>query len=342
MRIAHLADLHLGYGANGSANTTRQHDVLTNFHKVVTDVIAQSPDALVVAGDTFHTSKPSPHVVCEAFREFARIGVAMTGKPFIIIGGNHDTSPVSSDGTILPLFESLGAKVASYRVAEWKIGDTWFRGVPERAKSPVTARGAMKGRQVLVLHGEVAEMPNAGPTALSAASLADWDYVALGHYHVHSQWGHVVYAGSIDYTSSDPWHEGKPKGWVLWDTDTRHLTFVQSYPRPHIDLPVIDARGLGEHDVILRCEEALTGLPAGAVVRQIVGGADVGARRDISQLAAVALADSKAPLLSYRLVHKPLADDGTTREGMPTQIPPEQFDIQRLFPIFPLTEDPYA
>ena len=36
----------------------------------------------------------------------------------------------------------------------------------------------------------------------------NWDYVALGHYHVYrSVAPNAFYSGSLDYTSTNPWGE---------------------------------------------------------------------------------------------------------------------------------------
>ncbi|HEU4990688.1 MAG TPA: metallophosphoesterase, partial [Gemmatimonadaceae bacterium] len=63
MRVVHLSDLHLGFrqyqrltplGAN-----QREADVALTFKRTVDRVIALHPDLVVIAGDVFHSVRPT-------------------------------------------------------------------------------------------------------------------------------------------------------------------------------------------------------------------------------------------------------------------------------------------
>ena len=96
---------------------------------------------------------------------------------------------------------------------------------------------------VLLMHGEVEGMPRAGGMPAERAAVevsreelgaSSWSYVALGHYHVYQQIApNAFYAGSIDYTSTNPWEElveerssGLPgKGFIEHDLETGEHRF---------------------------------------------------------------------------------------------------------------------
>jgi DNA repair exonuclease SbcCD nuclease subunit len=116
-------------------------------------------------------------------------------------------------------------------------------------------------RNILLLHAEVEgatgpewRLLNPGPSLITRAEIgfAQWDYVALGNYHVAQEIeANGWYAGSLDYVTSNPWGElqdekkigTKGKGYVL--VDNGRVTFrTIAPPRRFIDLPLLDAAGL--------------------------------------------------------------------------------------------------
>jgi DNA repair exonuclease SbcCD nuclease subunit len=112
---------------------------------------------------------------------------------------------------------------------------------------------------------------------------AQWDYIALGHYHVYRRLApNQFYSGSLDYTSTNTWGEkieegltGVPgKGIIEHDLATGRHTFHQIPPtREFVDLPVVSARGLTTEEVnerILAAVEACPGRIDDRVVRLVV------------------------------------------------------------------------
>ncbi|MDH3455727.1 MAG: metallophosphoesterase, partial [Gemmatimonadota bacterium] len=63
MKLAHLADVHLGFRqyhrltANGI--NQREADVASAFRNVIEGVIAAAPDLVIIAGDLFNSVRPS-------------------------------------------------------------------------------------------------------------------------------------------------------------------------------------------------------------------------------------------------------------------------------------------
>ena len=95
MRIAHLADLHLGYRAYHRATprgvNVREADVADAFRRAVARVVDLQPDLVLVAGDVFHTVRPSNTAIADAFRQFTVLTQGLPGVPVVMIAGNHDS-----------------------------------------------------------------------------------------------------------------------------------------------------------------------------------------------------------------------------------------------------------
>src|SRR5690606_23792546 len=107
MILAHLADLHLGYRAYhrlapGGLNA-RERDVAAAFDLAADRVIALRADLVLVAGDAFHTVRPSNTAIAGAFRQFARLRAARPEAPVVVIAGNHDSPRSVETGSILKL-----------------------------------------------------------------------------------------------------------------------------------------------------------------------------------------------------------------------------------------------
>ena len=117
MKLAHIADSHLGIRQYHRQTPTginqREADVANAFRGVIDDVIAQRPDVVIIAGDLFHSVRPTNAAIVFAFRQFQRLRDALGPEvPIIIVAGNHDTPRSSETGSILRLFEELGISVA--------------------------------------------------------------------------------------------------------------------------------------------------------------------------------------------------------------------------------------
>lgn len=264
MRVAHLADLHLSYAQfqriTGTGINRREADVALSFTRVVDRVIALEPEVIVVAGDIYHSPRPTNSAIVHAFQQFARITRALPTTQIVMVLGNHDATKIGGTGSVLPLFASLGIHVVDRRAERFRFGDLAILAVPDVPGLDRPAFTPARARYTLaVIHGEVEGMPNHGEPSkkeISAKALnaADWSYCALGHYHVHTRLAdNVAYCGAIDYTSTDPWRElreqekhGVPgKGFVIHDLESGAHEFHAIEPsRRFLDLPAIDAKGM--------------------------------------------------------------------------------------------------
>ncbi len=332
MKLAHLADLHLGfrqyYRQTPQGINQREADVAHAFRKVVDDVIAARPDLVLVAGDVFHSVRPTNAAILDSFNQFRRLREALPDAPFVIIGGNHDTPRSVETGMILKLFEALPGVVTvpqEPRSVRFERLDLSVLCVPYAAAvsaRPKLVPGGDSGKNVLMLHGRLAGLlpgdewwyDHAGPPIEPRELNAErWDYVALGHYHVaHQVRENAWYAGAAEYVSPNPWGElrdeegegrrGK-KGWLLVELGDRAR--VQFRPvtlaRRVIDLEPIEGAGTSAEQLnALICERA-TEVPGGIddqVVRQLVWNVPRYVARDLNH---AQIREFKARALHYHL-----------------------------------------
>jgi exonuclease SbcD len=325
MRLAHLADLHLGYRSGRRFTpqglNVRENDVALAFKHAIDGVIAAEPDAILVAGDIFDVPRPSNLVVHFAFQQFKRLRQALPDAPVIIIAGNHECPPEAGLGSPLSILTELGCDVVlgARRVVYPSLGLSVLAVSEAALRSPERPRLAPEGpeaHQVLLLHGNVP-----APTKRWLAKIGrltmdvsleelgrGWAYAAIGHWHVQQEVApHCWYAGSLDYVSTDSWGELhdeaklglEGKGWLLADLASG---MVERRPVPcvrrHYDLPPIDARTMTAEALDQAIAANLPPDVEGAVIRQVVENCAVETGRGINHRAIEQL---RARAVLYRL-----------------------------------------
>jgi len=273
LKIAHLADLHLGFRQydrqTPKGGNQREVDVAQAFARAVDDMLEQRPDLVVIAGDIFHSVRPTNPAILFLFQQLQRLRVALPDMPLVLVAGDHDTPRTSETGSILKLYEAVGAEVVIdvARRLEFPKLECAVLAVPHQAlMSP--ERPALRPERagpkfnILVTHGQFADLGDArGTMDYGGASLSDqdiapskWDYIALGHYHVmHAVQENTRYAGSLEYLPPNPWgqlqdqaeHGVKGKGYLMVQLPGLRVTQRVIAPaRQHIELPSINAAGL--------------------------------------------------------------------------------------------------
>ena len=332
LRLAHLSDLHLGfrqyYRQTPQGINQREADVAQAFRAAVSDIIAQEPDIVLVAGDLFHTVRPPNPAILDAFNQLRRLRQALPRTPVVIIAGDHDTPRSVETGTILRLFEAMedlhvvvhDARRLAFEALGLSVLCVPWAAVASEIPPDLTPDSAA-GRNVLLLHGEIAGLPREydpveyGTPVLEMADLAParWDYVALGHYHVARPMApNTWYAGSVEYVSRNPWGElkqeqalGRPdqKGWLLVRLGRKLSVEFRPVPlaRRHIDLPPIPAVGLDAPALDRKIAEQVAEVGGGIeqqIVRQLVYDVPRLVARDLSH---EALRDYRTRALHYQL-----------------------------------------
>jgi len=330
MKLAHLADLHLGFrqfdrqsprGAN-----QREADVALACARAVDDLLEQRPELVVIAGDIFHSVRPTNPAILFLFQQLQRIRVALPETPVILLAGTHDTPRTSETGSILKLYEAVGAEVvldAPRRLVFPKL-DCAVLAVPHQAlMSP--DRPALRPERggptlnILLTHfqfqalGEARGTMEYGGALLGPEDLApaQWDYVALGHFHVaHEVFPNAWYAGALEYLPPNPWGQlqdeaerGRAgKGYLLVDLPGARVHFRPIAPaRRHIELEPISGKDLTAKQIDERIAEAVRQAKPpidGNVVRQLVW--DV-ARATAHDLDHQAIRSYKARALHFQL-----------------------------------------
>lgn len=275
MRLVHLSDLHLGFRqfqrVTPAGINQREADVAGSFARAIDRVIALAPDLVLIAGDVFHTVRPTNPAILHAFHQFSRLRRELPDAIVVVVAGNHDMPRSSETTCILRLFKPLGFHVVDVEPQRlhfpgWELS---VLAVPDLPPGSVELMPDLAVKHnVLLLHGEVEGALPAGarederasmPIPASAVAHERWDYVALGHYHVYCKVGpNAYYSGSLDYSSTNAWGELAEekaaklpgKGMIERDLATGKQTFHPlAVSRKVVDLPPINARGLSAVDL---------------------------------------------------------------------------------------------
>ncbi|HEX7240028.1 MAG TPA: exonuclease SbcCD subunit D [Longimicrobiaceae bacterium] len=344
MKIAHLADLHLGFRAYHRQTprgiNVREADVADAFRESVARTVELRPDLVLVAGDVFHTVRPSNTAIAEAFRQFSVLTDGLPGVPVVVIAGNHDSPRSTDTGNILALFREIpGVTVVAEEARAVLLPqvETSVLCLPHNAlavegEAPVEMRPDPAARHnVLMLHGtvggSVAEQKLRYVTEFGGAVVQDtdigperWDYVALGHYHIATELApNMWYAGGIERTSTNLWMEEGPKGFLVYDTDARRADFHAVRTRAVVDLPRLSAKGLTAAEVDERIRAAVEGIAggiAGKIVRLVV--TDI-VRGTVRELNHRRIREWKAEALHFHLDARPPEIRRVSASGAPVR-----------------------
>jgi DNA repair exonuclease SbcCD nuclease subunit len=291
MRLVHLSDIHLGFRqfqrTTPAGINQREADVAKSFANAVDRIIALRPDLVLVAGDVFHTVRPTNPAILHAFGQFSRLTRELPDAIVVVVAGNHDLPRSSESTCILRLFVPIGVHLADaeMRALRFPERNLTVVAVPDLVPQQLAIAPDPRSRfNVLVAHGEVeGTAPGFGdaddrasfPIPGSVVADPGWQYVALGHYHVYRKVGPAAfYSGAIDHTSSNVWGELAEqranklpgKGIIERDLDTGKQTF---HPLPvvreFVDLPPIEGRGMSAADL----DAAIA-----AAVGRVAGGID--------------------------------------------------------------------
>ncbi len=344
VRIAHLADLHLGfrqyYRQTSHGINQREADVAQAFRQAMADVASAKPDVVVIAGDVFHSVRPTNPAILHAFDQFRRLREALPEATVVIVAGDHDTARSTETGSILKLFEAVGGVVVvTHEPRELLLRDldVSLFCVPHAAlvgpnRTALVPQSDAR-HKLLIMHGDVqgGVSPESAVLEFGGALVEigelnqdQWDYVALGHYHVaHAVAANAWYSGALEFVTANPWGElkdearegrgGDVKGWLLVTLDSGLAVEFQpiKLARRFIDLPPIQGEGLdaAQLDSLIaepleRCATAF----AGQVVRQVVYDVPHTVARDLDY---TQVRKMKAIALHYHLdIRRPLPSAG--------------------------------
>ena len=350
MKLAHLADLHLGFrqfdrqtakGAN-----QREVDVAEVFKRAVDDLLEQKPELIVIAGDLFHSVRPTNAAILYCFRHLQRLRTGLPNTPIVVVAGEHDTPRSTETGSILRLYEALGVEIAveaARRIVFPKL-DCAVLAVPQQALARAD-RPALRPEpggptlNVLVTHGvygglgEERGTVEYGGAELSRELLAPekWDYIALGHYHTaQSVATNAWYSGSLEYLPPNPWGQLQDeaelkkskrsgKGYLLVELPAARVTFRPIAPvRRHLDLAPIRGGGLNAKELDAQIAERVASAKIDdQIVRLLVWDVERATARDLDH---AAIRGYKARALNFQLdLRRPESQRAATQLGSGTR-----------------------
>lgn len=278
MKLAHLSDLHLGYGRG-----RRGQDVLRIFESTLSRVADLAPDLLVVSGDIFDHPNVTAYPIAVFSQALARLRDRLPAVSVILVAGIRDTPPEPGGSGPLAVAATLeSVEVACTAVRQISVlgGQASVTAVPHAA-----AAGPRAGARTLGLSG-LAPDPEArwnvlvayasavvpgksdrksGPTLPPPVSPRGWDYVALGSNHTRTQvTERVHFAGSLERVGPDPWKEAaEDKGFLTANLESGNVKFWPVEARAAVRLAPVKATGGGTATAARRLGEALAGVPGG-------------------------------------------------------------------------------
>lgn len=194
---------------------------------------------VIMLGDTFDRRKYTNHTTIKAAREIYFDKLLENGINTTILVGNHDTffrNTLSTNSVSLLLSEYPNIRVID-KPQSIVMDDLEIALVPwicnDNQEDCMNFMGTTKA-QICMGHFEIKgfEMYRGQSSAANQSGLAmdvfeRFDLVFSGHYHHRSTKRNITYLGSPYETT---WHDyGDPKGFHIFDTDSRGLQFIENY-----------------------------------------------------------------------------------------------------------------
>jgi exonuclease SbcD len=236
LRIAHLADTHIGMENYGRLNAEtglnqRLHDFLHSLDQAIDGALAAQVDLVVFAGDIYKTRDPTP----THQREFARRVHRLTsnGVKVVIVAGNHDIPLSAGRATSIDIFRALEvpdvtvARTLGTHVIQTAVGPVQVLAFPWTVRSAVLAHADFKNHTIAELNQAMIDLNRAKLRTEAEALDPELPAIVVGHTHL---FGARVGAERLLTMGSDP-----------------------MYDLPTFDLPGIDFVALGhlhKHQVL--------------------------------------------------------------------------------------------
>lgn len=277
MKLAHISDLHLGYGGAG---TGRARDVLRIFETALARIAEIGVELVVVSGDVFDHPDVTATPIATFGRAVRNLRERLPGVVVAVAAGARDTPlDAGRDGplTVVGAMEAVEVASSSVRRLGLRDGEVSVTLVPHRAVMGSRAIDLSPDPDarwnVLVMHAAMAS----GRSHAVRIPLEGWDYVALGSNHTYTAvTERACYAGSLERVGADPWAEAATaKGFITArlgvdkarsgrDRGSGHeVTFWPVEARAAVSLAPVEATGGGTATVTRRLSEALGGVPGG-------------------------------------------------------------------------------
>ncbi len=255
MKLAIISDTHLGF----ALGTARERDSFDQARQALELAIQHGAEAILLPGDVFDDPIPKQEVWNEGFRLFAipiqapNSSVRLTkagqshsysGIPLIAIHGTHELRTKDYKNA-LEVMQSAGfmcyihGQTCTLEKDGEKVVVHGLGGVPEKYALTALQQWAPKpvdgAHNILMLHQSFSEFLPFGDEMTATLSLshlpAGFDLVVNGHLHWTNelelkQGGKFLLPGSTVSTQMKQLESQRPKGFILYDTQSRTIAFV--------------------------------------------------------------------------------------------------------------------
>lgn len=293
-KLAHLSDIHAGYRAGRKLNSfgvnIREQDGYDGLEEMISDIIAQEVDAVVIAGDTMHVPEPHIRELIEVQTQLRRLADAKI--KVYMLGGNHESTDVRADISASRIFDDSWRGIYSFAEPYNKIEITdgvylhlishHMYGDQAHTMSQVQAvDGAINilsthGSVIdplleIALHAEISPREVVIPDELLEDQ--DWSYILLGHIHERGWVGskddktdtygsRIYYNGSLLRRGYSDKEMPLGRGWTLWTIDEDGSFSAEPrriHQRTQLDFSAIDTADMTAAAVTEKIIENLRG-----------------------------------------------------------------------------------
>ncbi len=213
LRIAHLADTHIGmenYGRVNSATglNSRLDDFLRSLDQALDAALAEKVDLVVLAGDVYKTRDPTP----THQREFAKRvhRVVGAGVPVFIAAGNHDVPLSVGRATSVDIFRALDvrdvtvARSLGAHCVETRSGPVQILAFPWTLRSVLAALPEYKNRTIAEMNQAMIDLNRERLRELAGELDPRLPTLVVGHAHL---FGARVGAERLLTMGSDPMYD---------------------------------------------------------------------------------------------------------------------------------------
>ncbi|MEM2991036.1 MAG: DNA repair exonuclease, partial [Halobacteria archaeon] len=252
VRIAHLADTHLGYKQYNLEE--REQDIYDALEEIASKILEESVDIVLHSGDLFDSWRPTARAYYE-FKKFLNKLDKMKVKVYTILG-DHDR-PKKLGLPPHRLFEDkieiLGIASAEHRILKLNDEELFIAGISNLNRryrevllqelKKLDIQAAKYKKSILMLHQAIDKF---APEEVFEVKLEElprnFKYIAMGHLHTRVRATHgngeLAYPGSIEILRRDEitGYEKHGKGFYLIDIegDEARISEVKLNVRPQI------------------------------------------------------------------------------------------------------------